>query len=250
MHLFLAYRNRAVVLETADKTPEEIGLSIDLTPEFEIDGDRALMRVLELSAVDIVDEGAITPGGLFLSAGVDTRTRLKVSKNSPDPVEPDSTMTPEEIMSAVTKAIAPYTAAVDECKAALAKLTAAPVAPDAAMKIELESLKLKAESAEKAALGAIAATAQLKKDRALLGFKGTSAEKVALASKTAEEIETLAAAKKDYLTMVAEHATTAKCAKSEAHVFVQRNHRDVYAAHLLAKGVYDPARDKMAKTAA
>ncbi len=46
--------------------------------------------------------------------------------------------------------------------------------------------------------------------------------------------------------MVAEHSTTAKCSKSEAHVFVQRNHREVYAEHLKAKGVYDPARDKMA----
>lgn len=250
VHLFDSYRNRSVVIETASKTPDKIGLSIDFVPQYELAGDKALMRISSIEAVDIVDAGAITPDGMFLSAGVDSAARLQARKNS----EPDSPMTPEEIMAAVTKAIAPYTAAVDECKSALAKLTAAAAAtpaPDAAMKAEVESLKLKAEAAEKAAKDATTATAQLKKERALLGFKGTASEKVSLASKTAEEIEQLNATAKDYLTLVAERAESAKCSKTEAHIFVQRNNREVYAAHLKAKGVYDPARDKMAgKTAA
>lgn len=248
IHLFDSYRNRSVVIETANKTPDKIGLSIDFVPQYELVGDKALMRIASIEAVDIVDAGAITPDGMFLSAGVDSAARLQARKNS----QPDLTMTPEEIMSAVTKAVAPFAAAVEECKAALAKLTVTPQAPaaDGAMKAEIEALKLSVANADKLAKDATAATAQLKKDRALLGFRGTVADKASLASKTAEEIEQLNATAKDYLTLVAERAESAKCSRTDAHIYVQRNNRDVYAAHLKAKGVYDPSRDKMAATRA
>ncbi len=64
IHLFESYRNRPVVIETAEKTPDKIGLSIDFEPTFELAGDKALMRVASIEAVDVVDAGAITPNGL------------------------------------------------------------------------------------------------------------------------------------------------------------------------------------------
>jgi hypothetical protein len=65
VHLFDSYRDRAVVLECATKTPEQIGLSVDMIPSFEIVGDKAFMRIKNLDAVDIVDAGAVTPNGLL-----------------------------------------------------------------------------------------------------------------------------------------------------------------------------------------
>ena len=65
LHLFDSYKDRDVFLETAQKTPELAGLSIDFKPTFQIKNDVALMRVSDLIAVDIVDEGAITGDGLF-----------------------------------------------------------------------------------------------------------------------------------------------------------------------------------------
>lgn len=69
LHVFDSYRNRNLLLETAAKTPKEIGISIDMTPRWEIENGRALMRIEELMAVDVVDEGAITHDGLFLNRG-------------------------------------------------------------------------------------------------------------------------------------------------------------------------------------
>ena len=63
--LFSSFVNRSLVLETAEKTPEQIGLSIDFLPEFELIGGKAFMRVVSLEAVDIVDAGAITHNGLL-----------------------------------------------------------------------------------------------------------------------------------------------------------------------------------------
>ena len=63
--LFDAFEGRDLVLETADRTPDLMGLSVDIVPTFEIAGDRAFLRIQSISAVDVVDEGAGTPGGFF-----------------------------------------------------------------------------------------------------------------------------------------------------------------------------------------
>ncbi len=65
LNFFDAYRDRAVVLEAAEETPELIGLSIDFVPSYLIQPDKAVMRVDSISAVDVVDCGAITPRGLL-----------------------------------------------------------------------------------------------------------------------------------------------------------------------------------------
>lgn len=65
LHLFGAYRDRDIVLEAAAKSPELIGLSIDFIPSYAVQKDRVAMRVASISAVDLVDQGAVTPAGLF-----------------------------------------------------------------------------------------------------------------------------------------------------------------------------------------
>lgn len=233
IQLFKSYENRALMLETAIETPEEIGLSIDFLPRFEVRDGKAFLRVDELNAVDIVDEGAITPDGLFLSASVDTGR--KVEKSVPITM---ASPTPEEIMSAIgalSKTVGTLATSVSETQAALTKLTAAPAAPAADPKV---AEALAAANEAKTQLAALqTSVVQMKKEKALLGFRGSSEERAKLASATVEEIETAAAGKKDYLALVAERAATAKCKKSEAHVWVMKNHKAEYAEHLAAKGV-------------
>lgn len=243
VHLFKSYRNRETVLETADQTPEEIGLSIDIEPTFELKDDRALMRVKVLNAVDVVDRGALTPDGLLLSARVDTArksdapeilTPVKMAATSP---------TIDELNASIAKTNEGYAALssqVANITAALAKLTAPPAtpaaaapAPDAAMAAVNEVKTQLAAMNEK--------LTQMKKEKALLGFRGSSDERAKLASATVEEIEKAASEKKNYLQLVAERAESAKCKKSEAHVWVMKNHAAEYKSHLVYKGIVKDA---------
>lgn len=242
MNLFAAYRNRSVVIETAAKTPEEIGLSIDFIPEFEIQGDRALMRVQKLIAVDIVDEGAITPGGLFLSAGVDTDEKKQTAtaeKHSPHQM-PSSN---EDLMNAITTMGKTMTEAIASLASVVSKNATASASPAAdgealkAVKVEQERMAAELKSQNERLALVTADNAKLKKERALLGFRGTQEERAALESKSPEDIEKLAAEKKSYLQLVDAHQAAVKCKRSEAHIFVMKNHRAEHEAHLKAKGV-------------
>lgn len=251
MHIFSAYRNRDVVLETADKTPQEIGLSIDFVPTFELLPDRALMRCLELLAVDIVDEGAITPGGLFLSAGVNSNANDQLATHAPEP-KPPTTM-PEnknpftdEQLNAVSSLVAKTVA---EC---MAKMTA-PAIPSEVTEglkaIREEQVKL---SAEQKATGEriVAITAEnlkLKKTASVLGLRvlPNAADRVTLASGSAEDIERLGnpdALPKTYDQIVAARVESTKCKRSEAHLWAMKAHAPEYREHLRAKGIYDPAK--------
>lgn len=237
IHLFDAYRNRGVVLETTNKTPKKMGLSIDFVPSYEITEGKALMRIESIEAVDIVDAGAITPDGMFLSAGVDRRARNEKPRSQ---TQTDTQMTPEEMQAAMNKMMEPFLKGLDECKAALAKLTPTSTTPDAAAM----AAAIKPVTDQLATV--TASLAAMKRERALLGFKGTSTERQTLASggATAEEIEKLNVGAKTYLEAVEEHAKAEKCSKSAAHIHVQRANRELYAEHLKVKGVYDPSRDQ------
>jgi hypothetical protein len=250
LHLFASYRNRDIVLETAAKTPEEIGLSIDFIPEFEIQGDRALMRVQKLTAVDIVDEGAITPGGLFLSAGVDSEEKKETPQSVPPMPDDKKTPSNEEIMAA----LGALTKTVGECVAAMNAMKTGAGAAAAAG--ESDAMKAIRESNEKLAadlkaqgerLNLITAdNAKMKKERALLGFRGTSEERAALEQKSAEDIEKMTAGQKTYLQLVDERVASEKCSRAKAHEFVRTTNAAAYREHLKAKGVYDPAKEKTA----
>lgn len=227
IYLNKAYRDRDTVLETADKTPELIGCSIEAPCTYILEKDRALMRVTELYAVDIVDEGAVTPGGLFLSAGVDKR---------------EGEENQNLMASPTTEEFAALTKTVTELAASIKAL------PTAAPSTEVLSAVKKIEdglASIKAAQDTFIAEqntklATLAKERNALGL---SAEKLVIVEKLADETERqrLEAeklkGKKDYLTLVAEKAETLKCARSDAHVKVQREHPEVYAAHQRTKGI-------------
>lgn len=226
IHVFKTYKNRAIVLETAAETPEEIGLSIDFTPTFELIDGKALMRVTELHGVDMVDEGAITPDGLFLSARVDKAAKVELDTTlETQPPEKMAAPTPEEIMSAVNALGAKF----EECM----KKMAAPAAPVADPKVD-EALKSVNEL--KTQLSATTATiAQMKREKALLGV--SAGERAALAAAPVEDIEKHVSEKKDYLSLVAAHVEKTKCKKSEAHVHVMRAHSAEYREHLNARGI-------------
>ncbi len=239
MHIFKSYRNRAVMLETAAETPEQIGLSIDMTPSFELAGDRALMRIEQLHAVDIVDEGAITPGGLFLSAGVDTEKKsVRTHTAATQPTETMASPTIDEVMSAVSALAKSMT----ECQAAIAKM-AAPVLPkEEILNIVREGtatlaadFKTQGEQLKQV----VADNAKLKRERALLGIRGTTITVSPTA--TAEEIETMTAGKKNYLQMVdeAHKAANGKLSRVSAGEQVRRTDagKAAYAEHLASKGV-------------
>lgn len=243
LHIFDSYRNRAVFLETASKTPEEIGLSIDFKPMFELSGDRALMRVVKLNAVDIVDEGAITPGGLLLSVGVDTDEKV-------EPAISAATQTPAPMADApspnadVLAAIGQLAKTMTECMAKMA----APTPPPAkegdeelkALKASTEKLTLAVTQQGEQLKVVVADNAKLKREKALLGFPGSAAERAALGSASAEDIEKAGAGKKDYLTQVRElREKDVKLSAGEAHSRVRATPegKAAYEHHLSGKGV-------------
>jgi len=232
IHLLKSYKHREVVLETSLETPEEIGLSIDFTPTFELREGKAFMRVSELHAVDIVDEGAITPDGLLLSASVDTERKFENARNS----TPKNTMAADtspntEILAAINN----LAKAMSEGFAKMSAPAAAPATPATDPKVE-EALKAANEAKEQLAAQK-QEIVQMKREKALLGFRGTSEERAKLATAQPEEIEKVTAEKKDYLALVDERAAAAKCKRSEAHQWVMKNHPGEYTAHLAAKGV-------------
>lgn len=229
IHLFKSYRNRDVVLETSRDTPESIGLSIDFEPRYDLVEGRAMMRVSVLNAVDIVDEGAITPNGLLLNAGVDSD-----EKTVTPPIQPPEKMaaTLDDIMTQLTE--------MKTGQAALAKTVGELQAKSAASATTDPKVDeaLKAANEAKTQLATVnASLAQMKKEKALLGFRGTATELAALSTSSAEDIEKLNAGKKDYLTLVAARVESTKCKRSEAHIWVMKNHQAEYATHLSAKGV-------------
>lgn len=241
LKLFSEYRHRSLVLETAEQTPTEIGLSIDFTPTFEIVGDKAMMRVEELHAVDLVDEGAITPDGLLLSAGVDTAAKGETPPNQPTEKMPPSN---EEIMAQLNE----LAANVGKCMAAMAALQTPPAGdkkpePDAmaAVRSEVTQLSTQITSLNDRVGQLVSDNAKLKKERALLGFRGTPAERerLAAAGTAAEDIEKMSAEKKNYGQLVAEYRAKHKCSASVAHAAVQKSDegKAAYTLHLSTLGV-------------
>ncbi len=250
--IFDKFSSRDLLFETATQTPELIGLSIDpgelQFERGEIDGQTiALMRVTELNAVDIVDAGAITPSGLLLSAtSVDKQNEVTESKTQSSDQMASPTL--DDLLASINKMTEGYAALAKQVAdqgAALSKMAAPAVDADKdGMKAQLKEIS----DALKATTTSIA---QMKKERALLGFRATAtAGELAAASnlQTAEDIEKMAAGKKDYLTMVADRAATDKCSRAEAHNRVQKTDEGsaAYAVHLMGKGVANTDQMKKA----
>lgn len=240
IQLYKSYKDREIVLETADETPEMIGCSIDFTPSFEIKDGKAFMRVEELSAVDIVDAGAITHGGLFMSRSVDNEnkedlTQLKITMAKPDE---KTAPTVEDCMKALTGLSETVTGLAEAFK----KMG---TTPPAAMSVEQIGVQLAALKTSQDTFQAEQkqALVDLRKERVALGI---SPEKLKVLENVADETEKVRlaaeAAKadtspKNYLAAVEAKATALKIEKSQAHRLVQSEHPELYQKHLAARGV-------------
>lgn len=242
LHVFDSYRNRELLLETAAKTPEEVGISIDMNPSYEIHNGRALMRIEELLAVDVVDEGAITHDGLFLARGVDKLPEVKLSAQ-PTPTMADEKKDPtlQDCMTAIST----LTASVS---ALAGTVTEMQKKPDGAAQMAA-SLK---EVSEK--LSAQATTiSEIKQTAAALGQKpGTGGQAADAAAET--ERQRLAAEKekgeKTYPQLVEDEKKarqadldSGKLKAGDVHKIVMTAHPAKYREHLKSGGIYDQSRD-------
>jgi hypothetical protein len=230
LHLNDSYRDKAIVLETAAKTPKLIGLSIDMIPSFDIEDGKALMRIDELLAVDIVDAGAITHDGLFLSRGVD---KLPTVNNSPKITMADNKDKPAE-------------PTVADCMKAIGELAAAFKAlsekkPDEA-KDNVLSANLKEVSDQLSVLKT--EVVSMKKEKAALGLSNggmspTAEEETAKALKLKADKEE---AEKKNLTFSAKAEQLFKDAggklqRSDIKAQLMKDEPELYRSHLKALNV-------------
>lgn len=263
--IFDAYANRAVFLETAEKTPELIGLSGDFKFVAEIVGDQAMMRVTRIDAVDIVDQGALTHAGLFkVRAQVDTPPTENLSIMAKSTPEKPDLKAFKELCAAVAAyraANAESVAEIDECMAGLmptpvpgdtveAKAAASAKADivkelTATFSAKLEEVKATIKTEVEAATRAQAV--EFQKRMSALGIKfeaakEPTAEEIAAAKKLADEAEAkLKAEKQDFLALKAARAKEKNIAPSEAARQIMAEFPDAYSAHLRAKGIIKAA---------
>jgi hypothetical protein len=253
LHLNKSYKDGDIVMETATKTPEMIGCSIDAKPTFIFTKDKAMMRIEELLAVDIVDEGAVTPGGLFMSSSVDKQTKEETQPNKfmASKEQPKPTPTLEECMSQISEMASKFA----EFQASLASLTAAPAAAPAALSAEVAELKtsLAAERTARETLAAEQNTfiseqtvkmAALGKERAALGMKSTEAGTLAAGNELEPERIRLAAeaaaAKKPKTfreLVIAKRTENTKLSAFDANREVMTANPEAYQEHLKSRGV-------------
>lgn len=269
--IFDAYANRAVFLETAEKTPELIGLSGDFKFTTEVIGDMAMMRVTRIDAIDIVDQGALTHAGLFkVKPQVDTPSKENLSIMATSaPVKPDL-----KAFKQMCAEVAAYRAAnaqegesIDDCMADLIPKPAAGEGQtdDEAAKTKSMNASEKADLTKEltTALSAVftakidemkgtiktevetatkAQAVEFGKKMSALGLKFEAGKEptpadLAAAVKAGEDAAALAAGKEDFLALKAARAKEKNIKPSEAAVEIMREKPAVYEAHLKKLGV-------------
>lgn len=268
MTVFSAYRNRGVFMETAAETPELIGLSGDFKFTAEIIGDKAMMRVTRIDAVDIVDKGALTHAGLF-RAKVDTpateETQLSTMAKSKPPVAEVPDM---ETFKALCESIAAYRAqhaendigpAVEECmnlfSAPAIKPVPVPTPPGApapanstntmtaAEKTELTkeltaSMSVIVETAVKTAV--TTAKSEFQKEMSALGIKPAAAPAPAVPATEPAPV-TQPAAKTDFLSLRASIASERKISLVDAARAVMNEKPEVFREYQVKLGIIKAA---------
>lgn len=231
LHLNTSYRDRDIVLETAKNTPKLIGLSIDMNPDFELTKTTALMRISELFAVDLVDAGAITHDGLFLSRGVDNKSKVIFSEK----ISPTNKMAKDDSKEPT----------IAECMALLANLQSA------VSELKTNSASDKSKEAMSAVeefrteLKAIKdSQTKLSQERASLGLKAEDAAVLkAMAEAETERVRLKAEGEKNkpksYLELVEVKFVegAGKLKKSDCHRAVMASDPKAYQLHLSARGV-------------
>lgn len=265
-----AYRNRALFLETATKTPELIGLSGDFKFNAEIIGENAFMRVGRIDAVDIVDKGALTHAGLFRALPVDTknnevaehqiRTMAKTAVPDSEIPDVDAFKTMCDAYAAHIKGSSDLAAKVHAAMAAILPVNvptpAGAPAPDggkpgnpnasvpdaganfAALEAKVGELTLKLSALEESSKAAVKAEfVELSKQFAALGIK-PGATPAAGAAATPDLNKP--AAPVEFLALSAHIAKERSISLTQAHRAVMKEKPEVHAAYLLNLGITKP----------
>lgn len=129
LELLSSSPRRDFIFEIAQKTPEAVGLSIAFEGKPEAANGQQMARCTRLRSVDLVDEPAANPDGLF-EVAVDETPKVESMKDEPKP----EAMAAEAAAPTVDDRLGALEAAVNEIKAMLASLVAeetseAPEAP-------------------------------------------------------------------------------------------------------------------------
>lgn len=129
LELLSSSPRRDFIFEIAQKTPEAVGLSIAFEGKPEAANGQQMARCTRLRSVDLVDEPAANPDGLF-EVAVDEPPKVESMKDEPKP----EAMAAEAAAPTVDDRLGALEAAVNEIKAMLASLVAeetseAPEAP-------------------------------------------------------------------------------------------------------------------------
>lgn len=129
LELLSSSPRRDFIFEIAQKTPEAVGLSIAFEGKPEAANGQQMARCTRLRSVDLVDEPAANPDGLF-EVAVDEAPKVESMKDEPKP----EAMAAEAAAPTVDDRLGALEAAVNEIKAMLASLVAeetseAPEAP-------------------------------------------------------------------------------------------------------------------------
>lgn len=262
IHLNDSYRDRAIVIETAKKTPNLIGLSIDPIPSFDIVKDQAFMRVDELLAVDIVDSGAITHGGLFLSRGVDKIPKVKTHNSDPAHHMADKSEKTEPTLAECMSAINKLTEMVGEAvkshgelaksHAALAEKVGKLGEPPAKKGDDADNDGMKAVTDQLTKLSVKfdelqAGIVDARKTGASLGMKSGDAKGGTHGDgqRAGDKGTDINLEKATYHELVDDMVAKSgfKMKRSDAHETVQAAHPDKYRAYLEGRGIYDVKKD-------
>lgn len=226
------YKNSAhgpLVLETAVEDSANIGLSVEFEPSFEEKDGFAIFRAGKIFAVDIVDQGAITPDGLFLSAGVDSEEEVINAESPHSPISKNNVM-PDPIKDPTPAELAAQFATLSASVAALAKRLDAMPAPTAAPDAKKEepnqdeALAAKLEKIVDAKV-----SLALQKRESSLGLRG--GDSLANADAGDGKKESKDEKPKAYLELVKEEQTTAKLSEAAAHRAVMKKHPAAYKAY-------------------
>ncbi len=112
LQLLAASPHRAYVLELASKIPDTFGLSINFSGVPEVRDGKRFARCAEIYSVDLVDEPAANPSGLFSEGGDQPKTTEPISKMED--------VKKEDPIAALSAALAAFGARVSALEAVIA----------------------------------------------------------------------------------------------------------------------------------
>lgn len=194
LQLLATSPHRAYVLELAAKIPDTFGLSINFSGVPEVRDGKRFARCAEIYSVDLVDEPAANPSGLFSEGGDQPKTTEPISKMEDQKKEDP---------------IAALKAALDAFGARVSALEAVIAAP-------------KQDEKKDEAMAAMIAKTVLSQFTAQFGEP----------AKPAKQAEAKQLEPKAFNAIVAERVATAKCSKVDAIRWAITNHPAEHQAFL------------------